>query len=59
MEIANERLFDKWNIYYKFSYEQILSIIENECKFFEKVLDKKAIRCPKWSEPVFYDISKK
>ena len=40
MDIANERLFDKWNIYYKFSYEQILSIIENECKFFEKVLDK-------------------
>ena len=39
-DISNERLFGKGNSYYKFNYEQILSIIENECKFFEKVLDE-------------------
>ena len=23
-----------------------------------KCLDKKAVRCPKWNEPVFYDVTK-
>lgn len=32
--------YQKYNKYYKFSYEEILSIIEDECKFFEKVLDE-------------------
>jgi len=35
-----ERLFYKWNPYYKFKTEEILSIFEQECKFFEDVLDE-------------------
>ncbi|MFY9300367.1 MAG: hypothetical protein WAO91_04185 [Candidatus Nitrosotenuis sp.] len=34
-----DRLFyNKFNQYYKFSYDEILSIIELECRFFEEVL---------------------
>ena len=36
---ANERLFYRFNPFYKFSTEEILSIIEQECKFFESILD--------------------
>jgi capsule polysaccharide modification protein KpsS len=37
--INTERYFDpKINTYHKFSKEEILCIIENECKFFEKIL---------------------
>ena len=35
----NDRIFFNFNNFYKFSSEQILSIIEQECKFFEKILD--------------------
>jgi hypothetical protein len=31
--------FYKYNEYYKFNYDEILIIIEQECKFFEKILD--------------------
>ena len=33
-----ERSFYKYNIYYKFSKEEILSILEQECRLFEKIL---------------------
>tara|TARA_B110000438_G_scaffold302854_1_gene361977 strand:+ start:3029 stop:4525 length:1497 start_codon:yes stop_codon:yes gene_type:complete len=37
--INTERYFDpKINTYHKFSKEEILCILENECKFFEKIL---------------------
>ena len=37
---ANERIFYNFNPYYKFSTDEVLSILENECKFFESVLDE-------------------
>jgi len=37
----NERLFYGYNEFYKFSREEILSILEDECKFFEKILEIK------------------
>ena len=37
----NERLFNEHNEFYKFSREEILSILEDECKFFEKILEIK------------------
>ena len=36
----NERFFYKHNRFYKFSKNEILSILEQECKFFETVLDE-------------------
>jgi hypothetical protein len=33
-------IFNKFNKYYKFKAEQILSIFEQECKFFENILDQ-------------------
>ncbi len=38
--ISNERFFNKWNAYYKFSSDEKLSILEQECKLFEKILDE-------------------
>ena len=38
--ISNERFFNKWNRYYKFSSDEKLSILEQECKLFEKILDE-------------------
>ena len=37
----NERLFNEYNEFYKFSKEEILSILEDECKLFEKILEIK------------------
>ena len=37
----NERLFNENNEFYKFSREEILSILEDECKLFEKILEIK------------------
>ena len=37
----NERFFSEYNEFYKFSREEILSILEDECKFFEKILEIK------------------
>ena len=36
----SERVFFKYNKYHKFSHDEILEILEYECKFFEKVLDE-------------------
>ena len=36
----SERFFYKYNIYYKFQYDEILSILEGECRLFETVLDE-------------------
>jgi len=38
--IFSERLFYSFTTYYKPSRKEILSIVENSCKFFEKVLDE-------------------
>jgi hypothetical protein len=37
---VNERFFHRFNKFYKFSTEEIWSILEQECKFFEKILDE-------------------
>ena len=36
----NERIFYRFNKFYKFSSNEILSILEQECKLFEEVLDE-------------------
>jgi len=39
-EIAlSERFFTHYNNFYKFQYSEILSILERECKLFEKILE--------------------
>ena len=35
-----EKSFNKYNPYYKFSYSEALLIFEQECKFFESILDE-------------------
>lgn len=35
----NERIFLKYNPFYKFSKNEILSILESECKLFEEILE--------------------
>lgn len=40
MIAQNERLFYKFNDFYKFSRDEILSILEHECKLFEQVLNE-------------------
>ena len=36
----NERIFFRFNEYYKFKPEEILKILEQECKIFEKIVDE-------------------
>lgn len=36
----NERIFYNFNEYHKFTTNEVLTILEQECKFFEKVLDE-------------------
>ena len=36
----NERIFYRFNPIYKFSSDEILSIVQHECKFFEKILSE-------------------
>ena len=36
----NERIFSDLNLFYSFSRDEILSILEQECKLFEKVLEE-------------------
>lgn len=36
----NERLFYRFNEYYKFNTDEILKILEQECKLFEDILDE-------------------
>ena len=38
--ISNERFFNKWNQHYEFSSDEKLSILEQECRLFEKILDE-------------------
>ena len=38
--VSNERFFNKFNNFYKFSPDEILLILEQECKLFEKILDE-------------------
>lgn len=35
----NERYFFNYNDYYKFTANEVLNILEQECRFFEKILD--------------------
>jgi len=37
---SNERFFNKFNQFYKFSSDEISLILEQECKLFEKILDE-------------------
>ena len=37
---SNDRFFNKFNQFYKFSPDEILLILEQECKLFEKILDE-------------------
>lgn len=36
----NDRIFYKYNDFYKFTTDEVLFLIEQECKFFEKILDE-------------------
>jgi len=36
----NDRIFHEYNKFYKFKKNEILSILEQECRFFERVLDE-------------------
>lgn len=38
--LCNDRIFFQYNDYYKFDENEILSILEKECKLFELVLDE-------------------
>lgn len=38
--IYSDLYFTHYNKFYKFSYTEILSILEQECKFFERILDE-------------------
>lgn len=38
--VYSDVIFNQHNEYYKFNYDEILSIFEQECKFFESVLDE-------------------
>ena len=38
--VSNDRIFYKFNHFYKFSTGEILLILEQECKLFEKILDE-------------------
>jgi len=37
---SNDRFFNKFNEFYKFSPDETLLILEQECKLFEKILDE-------------------
>jgi len=36
----NERLFNKYNEFYKFTKDEILSILEDECRLFEQIISE-------------------
>lgn len=60
----NERLFYRFNSFHKFTDEEILSILENECKLYEKILDEIepdfliAERPPYHHSYLFYELCK-
>ena len=37
---CNERIFFNYNEFYKFTTNEVLKILERECKFFEKILEE-------------------
>ncbi len=41
MEISKKMIefFFKYNVYYNFSENEILSILEQQCKFFENIIE--------------------
>ena len=51
----NERLFYRFNEFYKFSRLEILSILEKECKLFEKILDSVKPDFAILHEPFFHN----
>ena len=40
LEIINERTFSEFNKFHTFSKKEVLSIVEQECKFFEKIINE-------------------
>jgi len=60
----NERFFYRFNRFYKFSTDEILSVLEQECKFFEKILDEVKPEClimldpPAHHSKLLHDMSK-
>ena len=50
----NERIFYRFNDFYKFSDNQILSILEQECKFYESILDEIKPNLIIAEKPVFH-----
>jgi len=60
----NERLFYRFNNFYKFTDDDILSILEKECKFYEEILDEVkpdfliAERPPYHHNHLFYELCK-
>jgi len=61
----NERIFYKYNDFYKFSQDEILSILEQECKLYEKILDEIkpdfliTLETALHQQHLFYEICKK
>ena len=54
-EIAfNERLFLKFNEFYQFSSNEILSIVEQECRAFEKIIEHVKPNFVIMNEPYFH-----
>lgn len=62
--ILGDRFFYKYNNYYKFSDNQILSIVEQELEFYDKILDEIKpdfiiIRPPEFQDiELFYEVCK-
>ncbi len=60
----NERIFYRFNSFHHFTDESILSILEQECKFYEKILDEVkpdfliAERPPYHHNHLFYELCK-
>jgi len=40
LELINERTFSNFNKFHVFSRTEVLSIVEQECKFFEKIIEE-------------------
>ncbi len=61
---SNDRFFNHFNTYHKFSYDEILLILEDEIKIFEKILDQVNPDCMIFSEwhqqhnYIFYKVCK-
>ncbi|MEX0861705.1 hypothetical protein [Nitrosopumilus sp.] len=50
----NERIFYKFNDYFKFTEENVLSILEQECKLYEKIIDEINPNYVIMSQPPFH-----